>query len=174
MKWSVVKTGITQFDILHAYGLSILVASACGEPVELEEVGCHYLLSSPVVQLPRMRCAELLGKVLPLVSEKDLRAYVRCDVEQHLPLTVLDGLLAVLFTTPGIRVLSVSDLLWKQRLDAKAMQRGLRKVAKCIVRWRTLAEKAASGKEADWLTNVLVDYGLEHPTHPILVHSQER
>ncbi len=104
MEWSVVKIGIAQFDILHAYGLGILLATACGEPVELCETSSHYVLSSPVKQLPHISCNKLLGKVLPLAREEDLQAYAHGDLEQYLPLTVLDGLLAALFTTPGLRV----------------------------------------------------------------------
>lgn len=89
-------------------------------------------------------------------------------MEQHLPVTVLDGLLAALFTTPGPRVLSVRDLLEKQRLDAKTVQKELDKVANCIDRWKALTGKTAPGKEVDWLPNVLDDYDLEHPAHPIL------
>src|SRR6266566_4310685 len=168
MEWSVVKIGIAQFDILHAYGLGILLATACGEPVELCETSSHYVLSSPVKQLPHISCNKLLGKVLPLAREEDLQAYAHGDLEQYLPLTVLDGLLAALFTTPGLRVPSVSELLKKQRLDAKAMHRGLHKAANCIDRWRSLAVKAAHGKEEDWLPNVLDDYNLKHPAHPII------
>jgi hypothetical protein len=168
MEWSVVKIGIAQFDTLHAYGLGILLATACGEPVELRETAFCNILSCSIQRLPRMSCNELLERVFPLPGEGGLQAYDYRDLEQHLPVTVLDGLLAALFTTPGLRVLSVSDLLEKQRLDAKAIRRGLHKVANCLGRWRALTGKAAPGKEVDWLTSVLDDYDLEHPTHPIL------
>ena len=168
MEWSVVKIGNAQFDILHAYGLGILLATACNEQVELKETAFCYVLSCSIGRLPHMSCNELLEKVSHLPEEESLQAYVHHDMEQHLPVTVLDGLLAALFTTPGPRVLSVRDLLEKQRLDAKAIQKGLHKVANSINRWKVLAEKAAHGKEVDWLTNVLDDYDLEHPAHPIL------
>jgi hypothetical protein len=83
--------------------------------------------------------------------------------------TVLDGLLAALFTTPGLRVLSVCDLLAKQRMDAKALQRGLHKVAKSISRWKTLAGQVAPVKDVEWLTDVLSDYDWAHPASPTLV-----
>ena len=35
MEWSIVKIGIEQFDILHAYGLAILLATGCNMTVEL-------------------------------------------------------------------------------------------------------------------------------------------
>lgn len=130
MEWSVVKIGVEQFDILHAYGLGTLLATATGSPVELRDTGCHYRLSCPAPHNPRVNCAALLEVALPLPGEEDVLA---CDPragEQKLPVAVLDGLLAALFTTPRPRVLSVSDLLGKQCLDEKALQRGLHKVAK--------------------------------------------
>ena len=168
MEWSVARIGIAQFDILHAYGLAVLVATACGEPVELGETPCHYRLSCQALRLPHMSCNELLERVLPLPAEEDVRACAPRTSEQKLPLTVLDGLLAALFTTPGLRALSVCDLLGKQRLDAKALQRGLHKVATSISRWKKLAGRAAPGKGVDWLTDVLGDYDRAHPASPIL------
>jgi hypothetical protein len=169
MEWSVVKIGIEQFDILHAYGLGILLATACGTPVELRSTACHYLLSCSAFQLPRMHCDILLKKVLPLPGEDDVQAYISHPGEQKLTLTVFDGLLTALFTTPGPRVLSVSDLLGKQRLDAKSLQRGLYKVAKSISRWKAFAGRTAAENDLDWLTDVLRDYDRAHPASPFLV-----
>ena len=160
MEWSVVKIGIQQFDILHAYGLGILLATACDEPVELRDMA---------LQLPRMSYDSLLEKVLPLPREEDVRACAPSARAQRLSVTVLDGLLTALFTTPGSRILSVSDLLGRLRLDEKALQRGIRKVAKSISRWKKFAGREAEGKEADWLADVLRDYNREHPAFPVLV-----
>ena len=33
MQWRIIKLGIEQFDVLHAYGLAILLTTACGVPV---------------------------------------------------------------------------------------------------------------------------------------------
>src|SRR6266516_3026019 len=101
MEWSVVKIGIAQFDALHAYGLGILLATVCNEQVELRETAFCYVLSCSTRRLPHMSCNELLEKVFPLPGEENLHAYVNRDLEQRLPVTVLDGLLAALFTTPG-------------------------------------------------------------------------
>lgn len=163
-----VKIGTAQFDILHAYGLGILLATACGEPVELREMAHHYTLSCTALRLPHMSCHELLEKVFPLPGEEDVQACTPSARVQRLPVTVLDGLLAALFTTPGQRVHSVFDLLGKQRLDATALQRGLHKVAKSISRWKTLAGRVAPGKEVEWFTDVLNDYDRANPASPIL------
>src|SRR6266404_2249500 len=109
MEWSIVKIGSIQFDILHAYGLGILLAAATGQTVVLRDAGCSYRLLCPVLELPRVNCDTLLQSVLPLPSEEAMRAIDDPRAgEQSLPVTVLDGLLTALFTTPGPRVLSVS------------------------------------------------------------------
>jgi hypothetical protein len=169
MEWSVVKIGVAQFDMLHAYGLGILLATASGEPVELRDAGCLYQLSCSAPQIARLSCSVLLERVLPLPGEEDV---LDCDPraeEPKLAVAVFDGLLAALFTIPGPRVLSVSDLLWRQHLDEKALQRGLHKVARQIRKWKALARRAAGEKEADWLSDVLSDYGRAHPASPTLV-----
>src|SRR6266851_1579736 len=101
MKWCVVRTGIRQFDMLHAYGLGVLLATTCDTAVELREAACSYLLSCPVCALPQVDSDALLEQIFPLPGEEELRL---CDLhvkEQQLPITVLDGLLAAFFTTPG-------------------------------------------------------------------------
>jgi hypothetical protein len=86
--------------------------------------------------------------------------------------TVLDGLLAALFTTPGPRALSVSDLLGKQRLDAEALTKGLHKVAKTVSRWQAFARRTARKQGTDWLGNVLRDYDPERPAFPLLIEGK--
>ena len=174
MEWSVVKMGVEQFDMLHAYGLGILLATACGEPVELRETARCYTLTCPVFRASRVNSDVLLERVLPLPGEEAVRA---CDPhvrQQQLPVTMFDGLLTALFTTPGPRILSVSDLLGKQRLDATVLQKGLQKVAKRISRWKTLARRLAAGKEADWLSDVLGDYDPVQPASPTLVEGNHK
>src|SRR6266576_6838847 len=97
---------------------------------------CHYILSCSALQLPRMSYDSLLEKVLPLPREEDVRACAPSAPSQRLSVTVLDGLLTALFTTPGPRILSVSDLLGRLRLDATALQHGIRKETKHISRWQ--------------------------------------
>ena len=38
MQWRVIKMGSDLFDILHTYGLGIVVASATQQPVTVQEV----------------------------------------------------------------------------------------------------------------------------------------
>ncbi len=101
MEWSVVKIGIEQFDILHAYGLGILLATATSEPVELREQGCYYHLSCPVARLPRVSCSVLLERALPLPGEEEVLTCSPHTEQPKLAVAVFDGLLAALFTTPA-------------------------------------------------------------------------
>src|SRR5215469_2029876 len=139
MEWSIVKIGIEQFDILHAYGLAILLATGCNISVELRDTACSYTLSCSTLQLPQVNCDVLLERVLLLPGEEEMRIFDPRAKEQTLSVTVLDGLLTALFTTPGLRALSVSHLVGKQRLDVEALQKGLRKVTKRINRWKAFA-----------------------------------
>jgi hypothetical protein len=172
MEWSIVKIGIEQFDMLHAYGLAILLATGWGVPVELRNTACTYTLSCSTHQLPQMNCDMLLDRVFPLPREEELRVFDPRAREQKLSVTVLDGMLTALFTTPGPRVLSVSDLAGKQLLEAEALQKGLHKVAKKIDRLKAFARRATKGKKADWLSDVLRDYHPEHPAFPTLVEGK--
>src|SRR5215467_473789 len=164
MKWCVVRTGIRQFDMLHAYGLGVLLATACETTVRLEEAAYSYILSCPAVVLPQIESDALLEHVFPLPGEEELRLCNLRAPEQKLSITVLDGLLAALFTTPGSRALSVSDLLRKQSLDQTAIQKGLLKATKKIGKWKMFARQVAQSRRINWLDDVLRAY---HPTHPI-------
>jgi len=120
------------------------------------------------LQLPQVNCDMLLERVFSLPGEEEMRVFDPRAREQKLSVTVLDGLLTALFTTPGPRVLSVNDLVGKQLLEAEALQKGLYKVAKKINRWKAFARRATKGKKVDWLSDVLRDYHPEHPASPTL------
>ncbi|SRR5260370_38890349 len=96
MEWSIVKIGIEQFDMLHAYGLAILLATGCGVPVELRDTACTYTLSCSTLQLPQVNCDVLLDRVFPLPGEEELRVFDPRARELKLSVTVLDGMLAAL------------------------------------------------------------------------------
>jgi hypothetical protein len=172
VEWRIVKIGIEQFDMLHAYGLAILLATRLGLAVELRDTACSYNLSCSMLELPQVNSDVLLEKVFPLPGEEEMHAFDPRASEQKLSVTVLDGLLTALFTTPGPRVLSVSDLVGKQRLDEEALQKGLHKVAKRINRWKAFARRVMKGKKVDWLSDMLRDYHSEHPAFPTLVEGK--
>src|SRR5215471_7203987 len=169
MEWRIMKTGIRQFDMLHAYGLGVLLATACATAVALEEAAYSYILSCSVCVLPQIDSDALLEHVFPLPDEEELRL---CDLQaqtQTLAITVLDGLLAALFTTPGPRTLSVSDLLHKQSLDHTMLHKGLLKAARKVNKWKAFARRVARWKRGHWLDDILSEYHPAHPVCPILV-----
>src|SRR5438552_600431 len=103
MQWRVIKMGSDMFDILHTYGLGIVLASATQQPVMVQEEGCSYRLSSLCTTLPQVG-PDLLDEIFLLPSPEEVLQVSR---EQHthseMPLGVanLDGLLAALFTRPN-------------------------------------------------------------------------
>lgn len=173
MEWCVMRTGIRQFDILHAYGLGVLLATACDTMVELGEAAYSYILSCSVCQLPQIDSDALLECAFPLPDEEELRLYDPHAEAQKLAITVLDGLLAALFTTPGPRVLSVSDLLRKQSLDQTIIQKSLLKAARKVDNWKAFVKRVAREKRENWLDDVLSDYHPDHPVCPLLVEGTE-
>jgi hypothetical protein len=169
MEWCVMRTGIKQFDMLHAYGLAVLLATACETVVKIREAAYSYILSCSACMLPQIDSDVLLERVFPLPDEEEVRLCDPHAPEQMLAITVFDGLLAALFTTPGSRALSVSDLLHKQSLDHTALQKGLRKAARKVGKWQDVTRRVTKEKKEHWLDDLLSDYHQAHPVCPILV-----
>src|SRR5690349_1116894 len=101
-----VGKGVTEmFDGLHAYGVGIFLANLIGTSVELSDEGLGY----------RLRCKEdvrshslagLLKDVLALPTVHDIDTVGKTQAATSVPKANLDGLLATLFTTRGVRVVS--------------------------------------------------------------------
>jgi hypothetical protein len=164
MQWSLVKTGATLFDLLHAYGLGILLAHASGHPIVLRDTGPTSTLISDITQSPSGPLT-LLNDVLSLPTPQEIVAATLTDAS--LPLANLDGLLTILFTTSGGRVLSVSDLKRLARHDESIIQRVLDKVQHALARWKTISSKEPFCGAQSWLARVLQDYHADTPTLPI-------
>jgi hypothetical protein len=170
-KWHVVKVGAEMLDALHAYGLGILIASATDSPVELNDKGIVYELGSQA-QLPRATTS-LLDRILQLPFPGDVRAQEQDVSQPAVQMGNLDGLLASLFTTPGIRAVSAADLLGKQSLRPTAIRDGLKKVNQSITRWRRYAQRQTPDSSA-WLTNILEDYEAMQTRAPLPVNKRGR
>jgi len=164
VEWCVVKTGAETFDALHAYGLGIVLASASGLPVGLEALGFVYRLRSSIGALPHAT-ADILDQILALPVPDDIQAAEQGS--PNVPVTVanLDGLLAALFTMPGVRLASVRDLVNRQQLNSSAMPDGLAKVSTAMVRWKRYAQRKAR-RASGWLADVLQDYDATAPRIP--------
>src|SRR5438067_705781 len=131
MQWCVAKTGFEMFDALHAYGLGILLTTAYCQPVELSEAALVYRLSGQAQPVPAT--VTLLDRALELPATADLDVLrddwpVRSRSCYPLSVAVFDGLLTALFTVPGARTLSVSDLVSDQHDSLEISTSSLAKV----------------------------------------------
>jgi hypothetical protein len=170
MQWCVAKTGFEMFDALHAYGLGILLATAYRQPVELSEAGLVYKLSNKAQTIPATTVA-LLDNALELPRTADLDVLrddwpLRSRSCYLLSIAVLDGLLTTLFTIPGARTLSVSDLVSSQNYSIESATGSLNKVASAIEHWRAFVERETQ-HEANWLSFILRDYACPHLVSPV-------
>src|SRR5258708_6692057 len=145
MQWRLIKIGAEMFDMLHAYGLGILLAKATMEPIELVDQGHYYTLFSPSTHLP---CAslDLLDELFVLPPKSDEqpgnpnqpieRKKTAFGKTPDLPLANFDGLLTVLFTSPGGRFLSVADVLQKQQRNTSTMTQAIDKATNAFLAWK--------------------------------------
>ena len=168
MELRVVKSGAVMFDALHACGLGVLVATAADAEVKLVDQGLTY----------KLRCSGrvpaaglgLLDSVLRLPGSEETQDWAQPSIE----VSNLDGLLAALFTTPGIRVVSAADLLLKQRFRPEAFADGLKKLNRALARWRKYASKVSKDSSQGWLWGVLQDYDAACPVVPLAARKRTR
>jgi chorismate-pyruvate lyase len=171
VEWCVAKIGAEMFDALHAYGFGILLASASQAPVRLKDEGVVYTLHSRI-RTPPQATVDLLDEVLVLPKLDDIPVAARSHTPVPLAVANLDGLLAARFTTPGIRPVSVHDLLDKQRLNPSALADGLTKVNTARAQWKKYAARK-SRRSSGWLLDLLQDYGVAHPKIPLPVDAAD-
>jgi len=155
MQWCVAKTGFELFDMLHAYGLAILLTYASSLPVSVRDESLAYRLSCPTQTAPPSG-VEILDEVLALPESRSFQANAQENSLPSIQVEVLDGVLAALFTK-GERILSVSDLLGKQRLSPSTEPVGLIKAAKAVKEWKDSVERERPHPSA-WVARVLNDY----------------
>ena len=127
LELAIVKTGFESFDALHAYGLCVVLAETLDVEVRLFDFGLMYRLLVPETgDLSRhdVRLTDILA--LPASDNLALAGQVE--------LANIDGLLAASFTSPGIRLVSVDDAMYKRRFDPEAPKAGLEKVNSVVVR----------------------------------------
>jgi hypothetical protein len=170
--------------MLHASGLALLLAQTTREPVELVDQGTEYLLSSSVSSVSRAD-PELIERVLILPSknralpteEKQGKEGKRASGETlDLPLANLDGLLTTLFTIPGVRALSVADVIQNQQHNPLALAQAIDKVAHALSEWKNSALQTFQRDPrltTSWLERLLLDYDLQAPALPFPVDVQK-
>lgn len=172
MDWAVVKIGAEIFDALHAYGLGVLLAFVTKSSVRLENKGICYRLYSGRRSLPDPD-ADVLYSLLDLPDGEDFETDHGYPAAEAVQVANMDGLLAALFTTPGVRFVSVADVANKQSRDPRSAERSTAKALRAIERWKSYVQQT-SGCSRGWLTEMLCDYDAAHPAVPSPWHKRGR
>jgi len=86
-------------------------------------------------------------------------------VTPSLRLAVFDGLLALLATTPGIRILSVADLIRQKKQRPGVINDALRKVNTVLSRWEKYLARESDPADG-WVATCLSDYDPHRPRLP--------
>lgn len=173
MQWSVIKTGIERFDVLHAYGLGVLLATVNRSPVMIKDQGVQFSLEGATLPSTLPATEQFLEEVLlPLPDEKEVLLW--CETADPCPFSIqlFDGLLAALTTIPGPQAFSVSDAIRKQQHSPGTMMHALKKVQKQIQRWKLFLQRTVRSQKG-WIADVLVDYQPHQPTIPCFAHKKE-
>ena len=165
MDFCLVKTGAGMFDMLHAYGLGILLAHASGLPVELQDGAIFSTFTCSLSSVPTASLA-LLDDVLALPTGEEVLALQADHQNADLKARNLDGLLAMLFTSPGVRACSVREVLRKSRLDPSAAEQAVRKVRSAYDRWKKRVSRQTRGAW-NWLEWLSRDYDPGSPAIPV-------
>jgi hypothetical protein len=129
----------------------------------MRETNWTYTLTGNISVPPRCDLA-LLDEILALPDSAEIEAAKPQD--RSLPVANLDGLLTVLFTSPGVRVLSVADLSKKARQDVALLERALKKVHVARTRWKKVISKEPQKRALGFLERVLQDYQPDSPAQP--------
>jgi hypothetical protein len=161
--WFVPKIGSEFFDVLHACGLAVLIATATKEPVQIDDRGAYFQLRSTCEKKPQAT-SRILAEILKLPTRAALRQYR--SQEPAVSLANLDGCLAFLFTTPGVRVNSVNDLKSKLAMTSTAYGDAIAKVKSFQ---RSLKSLDKNSNRAIWLTDLLRVYEVENLQYPGLI-----
>lgn len=163
MHWIVIKTGADMFDALHACGLALLIANGSDAETRITNCGTHYLVYCPSVTIAHT-ASDLLDRVLAVPEQIQLEAKAN---QKDVPFSNLDGLLAALFTVPGIRAVSIADTLLKMKANELAGEKARIKVRGVIKVWHQFIERN-NKQSADWLLDVLEDYRPDAPKIPVI------
>src|SRR6266516_6941055 len=166
MDWCLIKTGADMFDMLHAYGLGILLACASGLSVELKDRATAFALTCSQKSVPQAS-VDLLDDVLALPTTEEVLAH-QADRQREASLRVgnLDGLLATLFTSPGVRASSVREVLRKSRRDGMAAEQAIKKVRTARDKWKGRVNHQAPGARS-MLEQILSEYDPLYPAIPV-------
>jgi hypothetical protein len=113
-----------------------------------------------------------------MTEEKQGKEGKRASEETlDLPLANLDGLLTTLFTIPGVRALSVADVIQNQQHHPLALAQAIDKVAYALSEWKNSTLQTFQRnpcQTTSWLERLLLDYDLQAPALPFPVDVQKK
>jgi hypothetical protein len=160
MNYICLKTGYESLDSIHGIGLGLLLWGASGQPVTVEDCGLFHVITieTPIhsINLPI-----ILEGLLPLTTAADVEADTQCTARATY---VLDGALAWLFTSPGVRAVSVASIRRRSRHNPKFAEVVISKWSRLRDRVLSLAQRVNTrlGTSAD---RILAEYAADAPQH---------
>lgn len=180
MDWYIVHTGIEMLDALHTIGYAVWLASRYQTTVNIVNDGAYARLTIDEDEQHLHPQSVELTRILRIPHADELSAD-QSSIDEF-ALHNLDGLLALLFTTSGVRVVSVDDLRTKIERDPAIIVSTLKKITSKISRWKQyLEQNSITPDEIDtWYRQqrlvLLVDkpkagLGLPMTIDPALSHS---
>jgi len=162
--YSVVKTGLECFDALHAFGVGTVLAFITNDSISIEGHGCRYLLQCNDFS-SQITMRDVLWKILELPDLDEILSWNGKQDSISVQFATLDGLLAALYSVPGIKSVSSYDLFIRRK-NLDITEKALKKVASVIKRW----EKGAKQDFAKTLENQLqIGYNPDCPIAPLLI-----
>lgn len=147
--WNVAKVGAPMFDQLHAIGLATLIAHQTNDDVHMVDAGSIYQIEAPTI--PKHTSNVSIAELFPLPTSNEVLT------TDNVHTATLDGLLALLFTTRGPRVVSVTDLRFQAVYRPETVTNCLQKVLTAITRWQRFVS-LQEHDTGDWIIHVIRYY----------------
>lgn len=166
MDYCILASGASMFDACHAYGLGVLLAHTTSSPVKMVWEGVGYRLSTNKRTHPTIT-PDTIQEVLVL---PDATALADTSATQNLSSVAmgnLDGLLAVTFTTRGVRAVSVQDGRSKEKFNDAISEQAVDKAQALVDKLIAYLERLER-KESDGLSPLLRVYAPDQAVPPIL------
>jgi hypothetical protein len=169
MVFTILKTGFSSFDALHALGLAILLSETCQTKVNIANNDISFVLTLALLSIPRIS-TECMDRILDLPKPEEILELSKNP--DDICFLNLDGLLAVSLSLPGPRVVSVSDLIYKPFLNQKQrsdrVNSSLTKVLSIVDRVKDYLNTQIRTNQNNFLDDILADYSPNQPKAPVI------
>lgn len=158
MNYSCMKTGFEPLDSIHAIGLGLLLWGASKQPVIVEDRGLFHMITTEAPIEP-INLATILADLLPLATVAGLEADIQCAERATY---VLEGALAWLLTSPGVRAVSVASMRRRSFRNPNIAEAAISKCSRLLDRALSLAQRINKrlGTSAD---RMLAGYAADDP-----------